>query len=151
MFEVTQGAFGSESHDEEGNEYSWDFAVPKGSDVLAVEAGVVIDVHTPKGQSGCDPAFARNAHNIKVEHQDGTVAQYVHIEPLVARGSRVAAGQLIARTAINGWICQPHLHFGIYRSRDHLYDSPQRQTIPLYFEQVPGGILRKGFKLTDQF
>jgi murein DD-endopeptidase MepM/ murein hydrolase activator NlpD len=151
VFEVTQGAFGSQSHNEDGNEYSWDFAVPLGTDVLAVEGGLVIDVHTPAGGSGCDPQFAAAAHNVKIEHQDGTVAQYVHVTSLVARGSRVAAGQVIARTADNGWLCRPHLHFGIYRSREHLYDSPQRETVPLFFEQVPGGILRQGFRLTDQF
>ncbi len=152
-FEVTQGAFGRNSHSEVGNEYSWDFAVPFGTDVIAVEGGRVIDVYQPKDShaGGCDPSLANSAHNIKVEHLDGTVAQYVHVESLLAKGSSVARGETIAKTADNGWLCTPHLHFGIYRSKDHLYDSPNRETVPLFFEQVPGGILEKGFKMTDQF
>jgi len=152
-FEIIQGAFGRDSHFETGNEYNWDFAVPFGTEVIAVESGRVIDVYRPKDpkKGGCDPSLANSAHNIKIEHLDGTVAQYVHVESLVGKGSRVARGQTIAKTANNGWLCTPHLHFGIYRSSDHLYDSPNRETVPLYFEQVPGGILKKGFRMTDQF
>ncbi len=152
-FEISQGAFGRDSHDEEGNEYSWDFAVSFGTEVIAVEGGRVIDVYQPKDSKpgGCDSSLANSAHNIKVEHLDGTVAQYVHVDPLVPKGSSVARGETIAKTANNGWLCQPHLHFSIYRSKNHLYDSPNRETIPLYFEQVPGGILTRGFKMTDQF
>ena len=152
-FEVSQGAFGRDSHAEDGNEYSWDFAVPFGTDVIAVESGRVIDVYQPKDAKpgGCDPTLANSAHNIKVEHLDGTVAQYVHVDPLIPKGSSVARGETLAKTANNGWLCEPHLHFSIYRSKDHLYDSPNRETVPLYFEQVPGGILTKGFKMTDQF
>ena len=152
-FEVIQGAFGRESHSETGNEYSWDFAVPFGTDVIAVEGGRIIDVYRPKNSKpgGCDPSLAKFAHNIKVEHLDGTVAQYVHVKSMMPKGSSVARGEPIAKTANNGWLCIPHLHFGIYRSKKHLYDSKNRDTVPLYFEQVPGGILQKGFKMTDQF
>jgi len=153
VFHVIQGAFGRDSHDEAGNEYSWDFAVPFGTDVVAVEGGRVIDVFRPKDSppGACDPSLANFAHNIKIEHLDGTVAQYVHVEALVAEGSSVTRGETIAKTANNGWLCEPHLHFSIYRSREHLYHSSRRETVPLYFEQVPGGILKKGFKMTDQF
>ncbi len=152
-FEVTQGAFGRDSHSEKGNEYSWDFAVPFGTEVIAVEGGRIIDVYEPNGSrpGGCDPNLANFAHNIKVEHLDGTVAQYVHVNAILPKGSSVTRGQTIAKTANNGWLCQPHLHFSVFRSKDHLYDSPNRETLPLYFEQVPGGILTKGFKMTDQF
>lgn len=152
-FEVTQGAFGRESHSESGNEYSWDFAVPFGTEVIAIESGRIIDIYRPKDAKpgGCDPSLADSAHNIKVEHLDGTVAQYVHVESMLTKGSSVARGETIAKTANNGWLCQPHLHFSVYRSKKHLYDSPKRETVPLFFEQVPGGILKKGFKMTDQF
>jgi murein DD-endopeptidase MepM/ murein hydrolase activator NlpD len=141
---VTQGAFGSASHDEPGNEYSWDLAVPYGTEVLAAEAGEVIGVWTPGRGGGCEARWADAAHNIKIEHRDGTVAQYVHVEPRVAVGARVARRQVIAVTAHNGWICRPHLHFGVYRSRETLYDSPRRETVPLRFRGVPGGRLLEG-------
>jgi len=39
-FFISQGAFGKDSHNEKGNEYSWDFAVPYGTKVMAIEAGM---------------------------------------------------------------------------------------------------------------
>ncbi len=144
--EVRQGAFGSSSHDEPGNEYSWDFAVPLGTPILAADSGTVMDVWQPEGGSGCDAAFANAAHNVKVQHVDGTVAQYVHVKAIVARGQKVARGERIASTAANGWLCYPHLHFGVYASVDQLYHSPQRHTIPIFFEGIGDGVARKGAK-----
>ncbi len=143
-FLVSQGAFGQRSHLEPGNEYSWDFDVPYGTEVLAVEAGRVLEVWAPNHGGGCDPNLSEFAHNIKVEAQDGTVAQYVHVSPRVRAGQRVEAGQVIAVTAQNGYICAPQLHFGVYRSRETLYQSLSRETIPLRFRGIPGELAREG-------
>lgn len=145
---ISQGAFGRASHHERGNEFSWDFDVPYGTPVVAVEGGVVIGVWQPEGGAGCDPRFAAYAHNVKVEHPDGTVAQYVHVKSDVKVGQAVVRGQPLGQTAASGWICRPQLHFGVYRSREHLYDSPSRQTIPLFFDGVPEGVLRTGQEIT---
>jgi murein DD-endopeptidase MepM/ murein hydrolase activator NlpD len=140
---VRQGAFGTSSHNERGNEYNWDFEVPFGTPVLAAESGTVIDVWQPEGRGGCDAKFSDAAHNLKVEHSDGTVAQYVHITTELKAGASVRRGQIIAHTEENGWICYPHLHFGVYASRDRLYASPHRQTIPIFFEGIQDGIARE--------
>jgi murein DD-endopeptidase MepM/ murein hydrolase activator NlpD len=140
---VRQGAFGRSSHREPGNEYSWDFEVSYGTPVLAVAGGDILEVYQPS-VGGCDPRYADRANNVKLRLADGTVAQYVHVDSLVEVGQRVTAGQVIARTAHNGWICYPHLHFGVYLSERHLYGSPDRRTIPIHFEGVPGGIVREG-------
>jgi murein DD-endopeptidase MepM/ murein hydrolase activator NlpD len=118
--------------------------VHEGTRVLAAEAGVVIDVWTPGGGGGCDPRYANAAHNVKVRHADGTIAQYVHVAALVKTGQKVSVGETIARTALNGWICKPHLHFGVYASDKQLYSSPERRTIPVSFEGVAGGIVLQG-------
>lgn len=136
-FEISQGAFGSKSHSEPGNEYSWDFDVPYGTPVVSVENGVVTDVWEPNKGGGCDNKFSEFAHNIKIEHEDGTVAQYVHIFSKVKIGDQVREGQLIAVTAMNGWICNPQLHFGIYKSKNNLYSSSNRVTIPITFDGLP--------------
>lgn len=141
---VRQGAFGTSSHNEAGNQYSWDFEVPFGTPVIAAEGGTVIDVWLPAGNGGCDAKYSDTAHNIKIEHADGTVAQYVHSEPAVKNGDKVLKGQVIAHTAVNGWICYPHVHFGVYASRNNLYSSPNRKTLPIYFDGIPGGIAREG-------
>lgn len=141
---ISQGAYGKSSHRESGNEYNWDFDVPYGTLVVAVEDGVVIDVWKPAGGVGCDPKYAAYAHNIKVEHKDGSVAQYVHVKSSVAVGQTIVRGQPIAQTSANGWLCRPQLHFGIYKSKQDLYDSPTRRTIPLFFDGTPGGIITAG-------
>lgn len=144
-FVVSQGAFGTDSHSEPGNEYSWDFDVPVGTYVTSVADGEVIDIWEPRKGGGCDPSFSDSAQNMKVKHWDGTVAQYVHIESLVTKGNLVKAGQRIAKTAMNGFICKPQLHFGVYKSEEHLYFSDKRQTIPVLFIEIPGGLARRGF------
>lgn len=143
-FKVSQGAFGKKSHSEPGNEYSWDFDVPYGTSVLAIEAGRVIGVWEPNLGGVCNESFKANAHNIKIEHSDGTVAQYVHIKSRVQVGDLIKKRQVIATTSQNGFICQPHLHLGVYQSRKHLYHSPGRKTLPLFFRGLPEGQARDG-------
>jgi murein DD-endopeptidase MepM/ murein hydrolase activator NlpD len=143
-FTVSQGAFGLTSHHEPGNAFSWDFDVPYGTDVLAVEAGRVIEVWAPNQGGGCDINLSHYAHNIKVEAVDGTVAQYVHVKARVREGEKVRAGQVIAQTALNGHICTPQLHFGVYRSRYHLYEAIGRETVPLRFQGISGGLAKEG-------
>jgi murein DD-endopeptidase MepM/ murein hydrolase activator NlpD len=147
-FVISQGAFGRASHSEKGNEYQWDFDVPYGTRVVAVEAGVVIDVWEPDGGGGCDAKYSNDAHNVKVRHADGTVAQYVHVDSRVRVGETVQRGQTIAATAENGWICQPQLHFGIYRSERTLYSSPQRESIPVRFDGLPSGLAKERLRAT---
>jgi murein DD-endopeptidase MepM/ murein hydrolase activator NlpD len=143
-FYVSQGAFGAATHGEKGNEYQWDFDVPYGTPVVAVEAGTVIDVWEPRKGGGCDSKFNDVAHNVKVRHSDGTVAQYVHVESRVRVGDQVAEAQPIAITAENGFICRPQLHFGVYRSAETLYDSPKRESIPLRFVGLVDETARQG-------
>jgi len=146
-FTVSQGAFGKASHNEPGNEYSWDFDVPFGTPVTAVEAGRVIEVWHPDQGGGCEPKYSAAAHNIKVEHADGTVAQYVHVDSIVEVGQEVRRGEIIAVTGNNGWICQPQLHFGVYASKSELYSSPKRKTIPVQFRGLPNGLAVTGLRV----
>jgi hypothetical protein len=146
-FLISQGAFGKASHNEPGNQYSWDFDVPYGTQVRAVLPGKIIEIWSPGQSGGCDAKYSDAAHNIKIEHDDGTVAQYVHVDTKLRLGDKVQQGQVIAVTAMNGWICSPQLHFGIYKSRNHLYNSTNRATIPLLFQGLPnGGIAKEGYK-----
>jgi dienelactone hydrolase len=144
QFTISQGAFGAESHGEAGNQYSWDFDVPYGTAVVAVQSGKVIDVWEPNQGGDCDSKLLDFAHNIKIQHSDGTIAQYVHVQSRVKVGDSIRQGKVIAVTAKNGWICQPQLHFSVYESKDHLYPSKNRKTLPLFFEGVPDGIAKAG-------
>lgn len=103
-FFVHQGPFGEASHSVPGVGYAWDLDVPYGTSVLSIEAGTVLEVHEPGGPGGCDSRFSESAHNVKIEHRGGTVAQYVHIEARVRSGQAIAQGEVIAVTAPNGFI-----------------------------------------------
>jgi murein DD-endopeptidase MepM/ murein hydrolase activator NlpD len=136
-FYVSQGAFGRNSHSQMGIEYRWDFDVPYGTPVVAVDSGTVIAVREPHQGGGCDPKFSEVPNSILVRNADGTVAQYVHVEPRVAVGQAARVGEVIAVTARNGFICSPQLDFLVYRSEETLYDSPNRESIPLRFAGLP--------------
>src|SRR5689334_8731731 len=75
-FIVSQGAFGADSHHQKGIEYRWDFDVPYGTQVAAVESGIVIGVREPHQGGGCDPKYSEVPNSILIKHVDGTVAQY---------------------------------------------------------------------------
>jgi murein DD-endopeptidase MepM/ murein hydrolase activator NlpD len=137
-FVVSQGAFGKNSHHQSGIEYRWDFDVPYGTPVVAVEAGRVTSVIEPHKGGGCDAKYSEVPNTLTVKHVDGTVAQYTHIESRVVVGAQVAKGDVIAVTAMNGDICTPQLDFLVYRSDQTLYDSPHRESIPLRFAGLPG-------------
>jgi murein DD-endopeptidase MepM/ murein hydrolase activator NlpD len=146
-FKISQGAFGCCTHNDPGHEYTWDFDVPYGTPVLAVEGGVVIQVWQPSRGGGCDPRFNEDAHNVKVRHADGTVAQYVHIQTDLKPDDRVSKGQQIAVTAMNGNICTPQLDFGIFIDAEHLFGSGRQRNIPLLFDGLPdGGMAHEGFE-----
>jgi murein DD-endopeptidase MepM/ murein hydrolase activator NlpD len=145
-FTISQGAFGKYTHSDKGREYSWDFDVPFGTPVIAIEGGTVIQVWQLGTEGGCDPKYSESAHNIKVRHADGTVAQYVHIKSDLTVGTSVKSGETIAVTAKNGYICTPQLDFWIYLDQYHLPGSAQMRSIPLLFEGLPdGGMAREGY------
>ena len=140
-FYISQGAFGIYTHHDEGHEYTWDFDVPYGTPVLAVGDGTVIAIteQHEDGGGGCDPRYSDTAHSLWLHLQDGTVAQYVHIEARARLGQNVHRGDVLAVTARNGFICTPQLDFGVYADREHLPGSGQMRSVPLLFDGLPDG------------
>jgi murein DD-endopeptidase MepM/ murein hydrolase activator NlpD len=136
-FLLSQGAFGKDTHNQKGMEYRWDFDVPYGTPVVAVEGGTVYAVTEPHQGGGCDAKYVDAPNSMLVKHADGTLAQYTHIDSRVAVGASVRRGDVIAVTAMNGFICTPQLDFLVFRSDKTLYDSPARESIPLRFEGLP--------------
>ncbi len=119
-FKISQGAFGCCTHNIPGYEFSWDFNIPYGTEVVTVESGKVIQVWEPEFGGGCDKKYNESAHNIKVLHADGTVAQYVHIKSRVKMGELVRARQLIAVTANNGFIVTHNCILVFLKTRNKL-------------------------------
>jgi len=145
QFVISQGAYGKYTHNYKGFEYAWDFEVPLGTPIVSVEDVTIIQVWQPNSGGGCDSKWSNYAHNIKVLHQDGTVAQFVHIESNLKIGALVKKGEIIATTAYNGFICNPHLHFNFFKSRAHTPEEGNPVTIPLFFKQLPEGIAYEGY------
>ena len=123
--------------------YSWGFEVPFGTPVQSMDSGKIISVHQPEGGGGCDPKkYLNKGHNVRVLHDDGSVAQYLHVDIKVKENDVVQKGQVIALTANNGVVCNPHLHVMVYETK---YDvKPSGTTIPLRFKGIPQGILTPG-------
>lgn len=83
-----------------------DFAGRRGSEVLAVAAGVVT-------AAGRRPAYG---NTIEINHGNGFITRYSHNEEhLVSVGERVEKGQVIARMGASGRATGPHVHFEVER------------------------------------
>ncbi len=109
---VLQGPFGPYTH---GDVYAWDFRMPVGTSVLAARSGVVVDLredqpsHLPD-----DPVMEGPANFVMLDHGDGLLTRYVHLDEmgvLVEIGDAVVLGQVIAVSGNSGLSFEPHLHF----------------------------------------
>lgn len=85
-----------------------DFGVGVGTAVRAVRAGTVaLGMNDPGGWG----------MNTRVEHENGLSSLYAHLSKVSARpGTRVSAGDLIARSGNSGRSTGPHLHLETWRN-----------------------------------
>lgn len=124
-------------------EYAYDFNMPEGSPVCAARGGVVKRVVVHYDSHG----FRRPNNLIAIDHGDGTVGWYLHLQKggsLVRPGERVVQGQRIARSGHVGHSLAPHLHFNVT-------DPARATTIPVTFADVERqrGIPRMFFHYTS--
>jgi murein DD-endopeptidase MepM/ murein hydrolase activator NlpD len=133
---VTQ-AYGGRltSHNNRENLYAVDFAMPKGTPVVAARGGVVIDATLWHTEGGFSARYLDKANTVAIAHDDGTVAEYAHLSPgtpLVKLGQRVATGDIIGYSGSTGYSSGPHLHFIV--SKPAVTDGKvTRQSIPVTF------------------
>jgi murein DD-endopeptidase MepM/ murein hydrolase activator NlpD len=151
------------SHHNAGNGgvglYAIDIEMPIGTPLVASRAGKVIAVrdHFPDGN---DKDLEENY--VMVQHDDKTVARYIHLTQggaLVKLGDAVRQGQRIALSGNSGQTGGPHLHFDVQTCGPNLppaYNAlPCGKTIPVNFrnaEKNPCGLIsnRKYFALPDR-
>ncbi len=98
-----------------------DFNLDIGSPVHAARSGVVIEVKEDSNTGGNDPNFEKYGNYIRVYHEDGTIADYVHLQQngsLVTKGERVKTGEKIGLSGNTGYSSGPHLHFMVTFSRN---------------------------------
>lgn len=135
-FAVTQ-AYGGKltSHNNRENLYAVDFAMPRGTPIVAARSGVVIDATLRYEEGGYDIRYLDQANTVVIVHDDGTVAEYAHLSggrAVVKLGQRVASGDLIGYSGNTGYTSGPHLHFIV--SRPTVSDGKvARESVPIVF------------------
>ncbi len=140
-FPLSQGTDGDTSH-QGPFRHSFDFALPRGTPVLAARAGVVVRVKDEGGGFGRVLRSFEDSNAVDVLHRDGTLATYAHLERgvSVAVGDAVATGDTLGRSGDSGVTTGPHLHFMVWRRKADL----SQQTLPIRFHDgtragfVPG-------------
>jgi len=119
-YPISQGFNGAKTHTTPDSEYAIDVAMPVGTAIHAVRAGIVMDVEEDFNKGGTDRTkFVDKANHVRILHKDGTMALYAHLDlasVIVRPGARVRAGQKIARSGNTGFSSGPHLHFAIQQN-----------------------------------
>ena len=135
-YETTQGnngdICGGGTGDHTGTQaYAWDFGLPRHTAVRASRGGTVTLVAnvTAAGQAcydGCTQPFGTQAfwdccngcintsNHVNVQHADGSVATYWHLDVATAtKGAHVNAGDILGYSGTSGCSSGPHLHFQV--------------------------------------
>jgi murein DD-endopeptidase MepM/ murein hydrolase activator NlpD len=119
---VMQGPRGTFSHFAgSGSENAVDWTVPEGTIVCAARAGRVVGVKQDSTVGGPDRKWRPFANYIVIKHEDGTFADYVHLQPggaMVNLGDEVTVGQPIGLSGKTGFTSAPHLHFSVFQTLD---------------------------------
>lgn len=94
-----------------------DFDVPVGTDVIAIEDGIVTAIQHDSTAGGNDPEYAGMDNYLYVLHQEsGLMFCYRHLAPFTGYtvNSRVKKGTVLGRVGLTGYVVTPHLHFALY-------------------------------------
>lgn len=107
---------GYESMFSHKGERALDFKVKKGTKICAARGGVVTAVREDSDVGGLKPENLSDGNYIFVRHDDGSVANYWHLQKdgaFVAEGDTVVTGQVIGLSGNTGYSAFPHLHFEV--------------------------------------
>ncbi len=134
------GAF---SHNNE-QQYAFDFGLVDGDEIRAARGGVVGDVveGLKVNYNPCDPATpdADGPGNyVRIDHQDGTYAYYVHLKPdtvPLTVGQEIGRGAVVGEADNTGRSCGAHLHFQVSIISTSKYYG---QTTPIRFQTWVAG------------
>jgi hypothetical protein len=95
--------------------------MPEGTPIRAARGGLVIHVVDRFSEGGFKREYLNKNNIVQILHEDGTVAQYVHMKKngaAVKEGDRVETGDVIAWSGNVGYSESPHLHFSVFRPLD---------------------------------
>ena len=108
-----------EANGSHADQLAYDFEMPIGADVIAARSGEARLFQDNKPDKSVMENIGEYNY-IYIEHEDGTVAFYAHLQQdsivLVRYGEYVEVGQLIAKSGNSGFTAgKPQLHFGLYQ------------------------------------
>jgi murein DD-endopeptidase MepM/ murein hydrolase activator NlpD len=87
-----------------------DIAMPRGSEVVATAAGVVVEIKRSNVQAGY-------GNYIDIDHGHGFVTRYAHLDSIrVKYHQKITKGAVIATVGSSGGSIAPHLHYEIIRN-----------------------------------
>lgn len=133
-FVVSQSFHGKASHSSNPQVlYAVDIAMPKGTPIVAVKDGIVMDVESDFSRSGWSDKYADEANFVRLVHRDDSMTIYAHLDSdsiLVGRGQSVKQGELLGYSGTTGYSTGPHLHFAWQINTGKLLES-----IPFEFTQ----------------
>lgn len=112
--------FGPDTGDSHSGDYkfSYDFTVPQGTKVYAMESGVVVRVVQHYTVPHQNKALMDQVNKVEILHGDGSIGSYVHLKPQsvsLRLCESVSPGTLIGLSGHNGYSTGPHLHVDITR------------------------------------
>lgn len=117
--EITQGFGGSNNHrglDLVGKDYTVD-------DVVSYDNGTVLMSVNGYGNGQGEGVNWRYGNFIKIQHDDGTVCLYAHLEyTSVTVNQRVSKGQVIGRMGNSGNSFGAHLHWEYWTKNDYYFN-----------------------------
>lgn len=119
-YQITQGFNGKKSHQDAQNRYAVDIAMPVGTPILAARGGIILEVENDFYESGMTQSNLSRANNVRILHDDGSIAVYAHLQLETAQvypGLKVEPGQLIGYSGNTGFSSGPHLHFAVQINR----------------------------------
>ena len=136
-FYVGQAFGGLASHSHKQSYHAVDITMPEGTPVLAARGGRVMVAEEDFYGAGLDlDKYASRANNVRVLHDDGTMAIYAHLQlesVAVRAGRSVKAGELIGLSGNTGYSSGPHLHFAL-----QVNEGLELATVPFVFATREG-------------
>jgi len=136
-FTVSQAFPNAATHTGADSRYAVDIVMPIGTGVYAARGGIVFEVTGTNYRGGVDPARDAPAANLlRILHDDGTYAEYAHLNwnsIRVKPGDVVSRGEYIADSGNTGYSSGPHLHFAVIRNLGMRVES-----VPIVFEGANG-------------
>ena len=135
-FTAGQGNFTDGSHSLGQIQFAYDINMPIGTKIVAMRSGIVVKViesfvDLESGTVG----LVDEANIIKVKHDDGSEAQYVHLTlngALKNEGDSVDQGEIIALSGNTGKTTGPHLHFQVIQPLTECEDTDPRENFTWY-------------------